>query len=147
MGEPSVYCYTGQTLQARLTCQDSGLFKNVLYHVQTVSELECVLKMSDEYADDPANISIPTTELGKSFRMAYAVVYLNVQGRAISGNVVLWDTLQGNVPHPHITLRHFIVGLQRVRDPAQLKVATLQQQKAFLGADVEGEPEPKRRRR
>ena len=107
--------------------------------------------MSDEYADDAVNISIPTAELGKSFRMAYAVVYLNVQGRTISGDVVLWDTLQGNVPHPHITMRHFIVGLQRVRDPAQLKVATFQPQKAFLGADVpdsddEGEPSAKRRR-
>jgi hypothetical protein len=49
-------------------------------------------------------------------------------------------------------MRLFIVGLQRVRDPAQLKVATFQQQKAFLGADVpdfddEGEPSSKRRRR
>ena len=110
-------------------------------------------RISDEYADDATSISIPTAELGKYFRMAYAVVYLNVQGRTISdGSVVLWDTLQGDVPHPHITLRHFIMGLQRVRDPAQLKIATLPQQKAFLGVEVsdsdgEDEEPPTKRRR
>ena len=72
--------------------------------------------------------------------MAYAVVYLNVQGRAIGeGSVVLWDTLRGSHVHRHLTLRHFIMRLQRVRDPKQLKLASFEQEKEFLGVVL---PEP-----
>jgi hypothetical protein len=108
--------------------------KNVLYHVQAASKLECVLRMSDEYADSPDNISLPMPTLARYFRMAYAVVYLNVQGRTIGeGSVVLWDTLRGSHVHRHLTLRHFIMGLQRVRDPKQLKIASFEQEREFLG--------------
>ena len=142
IGEPSFWCYTGQQLQARVTNNQLGVFKNVLYHVQCVSKLECVLQMSAEYADDPENISLPLPDLGKYFRMAYAVVYMNVQGRTISeGSVVLWDTLRGKHVHRHMTLRHFIMGLQRVQDPRQLKIASFQQETDFLGVEL---PEPER---
>ena len=67
----------------------------MLYHVQAASCLERVLGMSAEYADNPENISVPTASLARFFRMAYAVVYLNVQGRTISeGAVSLVDTLR-----------------------------------------------------
>ena len=72
--------------------------------------------------------------------MAYAVVYLNVQGRTIGeGSVVLWDTLRGTHVHRHLTLRHFIMGLQRVRNPRQLKIASFEQEREFLGVVL---PEP-----
>ena len=70
------------------------------------------------------------------------MVYLNVQGRTIRDEpVVLWDALRSSHVHRHITLRHFIMGLQRVVDPAQLKIASYEQEKAFLGTEV---PEPER---
>ena len=73
--------------------------------------------MSAEYADTPENASFPIAELAKYFRMAYSVVYLNVQGRTISEcAVVLWNTLRGAYVHRFMTMRHFIMGLQRVRD-------------------------------
>ena len=72
--------------------------------------------------------------------MSYAVVYLNAQGRTIRGvPVVLWETLRPGHVHKYITLRHFIRGLQRVVSPQQLKIATYEQEKAFLGVDA---PEP-----
>jgi hypothetical protein len=139
-GEPSFWCYTGQQLQARHTDSKTGTLKNVLYDVQAANSLECILRMSGEYAEDAENIQLPISEIGRHFRMAYAVVYLNVQGRTIStGSVVLWDTLRGTHVHRHITLRHFIMGLQRVTDPSQLKIASHQQEVAFLGTDL---PEP-----
>ena len=142
IGEPSFWCYTGQQLQARITDKKLGVFKNVLYHVQGVSTMECILKMSTEYSDEPENIQMPLSDLGKHFRMAYAVVYMNAQGRTISnGSVVLWDTLRGTYAHRHLTLRQFIMGLQRVQDPRQLKIASFQQETAFLGVEL---PEPER---
>ena len=143
-GEPSFWCYPGQQLQARVTDKMGGIFKSVLYRVQAASALEVVLKMSPEYADDPQNFSMPTASLARSFRMAYAVVYLTVQGRTIGeGSVILWDTLRpsGRV-HRYLTLRHFIVGLQRGREPRQLKIASFEQEKAFLGVNVPGREEP-----
>ena len=83
-GEPSFWCYPGQQLQARVTDKKSGILKNVLYSAQAASALEVVLKMSPEYADDPQNVSMPTASLARSFRMAYAVIYLNVQDRTIA---------------------------------------------------------------
>ena len=55
--------------------------------------------------------------------------------------MVLWDTLRGTHVHRHIALRHFIMGLQRVRDPLQLKIASYQQEVAFLSVEL---PEPER---
>jgi hypothetical protein len=60
------------------------VLKNVLYHVQAVCSLECVLKLSSEYADEAENVQLPISELGKYFRMSYAVIYLTVQGRTIA---------------------------------------------------------------
>ena len=74
-----------------------------------------------------------------------------MQWRTIEGSVILWDTLRpsGRV-HRHLTVRHFIVGLQRVRHPRQLKIASYQQEQAFLGEqlsnDLSNEQLAKRRR-
>ena len=54
---------------------------------------------------------------------------------------MLLDTLRGSGVHRHITLRHFIMGLQRVVDSSQLKIASYQQEVAFLGVAL---PEPAR---
>jgi hypothetical protein len=129
-GEPSFYCYVSQQLQARVTCKKLGVFKHVLYNAQATNDLEAVLRMSPEYADEPQNVSFPLAELAKYFRMAYSMVYLNVQGRSISGPVVLWNTLRGAYVHCYLTLRHFIMGLQRVRDPRNLKIASYEHELA-----------------
>ena len=114
----------------------------MLYVVQVVDAEECTLRMHPDYSDDATNVAFPTARLGRRFRMAYSVVYLNVQDRTIRDEpVVLWDTLRGSRVHKYITLRHFIMGLQRVVDPAQLKIASYDQEKAFLGTDV---PKPER---
>lgn len=135
-GEPSFHCYVGQELQARLTCKKMGVFKNVLYSVQSISRHDAVLRMSPEYSDSPQNASFPLAELARYFRMAYAVVYMNVQGRTIrEGAVVLWNTLRGACPHRYLTMRHFVMGLQRVVDPRNLKIASYQQEREFLGAE------------
>ena len=143
-GEPSFWCYPSQQLQARVTHKKHGVFKNVLYNVQAANAMDIVLKMSPEYADGPQNFIVPIASVGGWFRMAYAVVYLNVQGRTISeGSVILWDTLRpSGLVHKYLTLRHFIVGLQRVRHPQQLKIASFQQEKAFLGVEVPDREEP-----
>ena len=127
-----------------MTHKKNGVLKNVLYNVQAANALEVVLKMSPEYADDPQNFAVPIASVGERFRMAYAVVYLNVQGRTISeGSVILWDTLRpGGRVHKYLTLRHFIVGLQRVRHPQLLNIASFQQEKAFLGVEVPEREEP-----
>ena len=76
--------------------------------------------------------------------MAYAVVYMNAQGRTIGdGSVVLWDTLRpGGKVHRYLTLRHFIVGLQRVREPRELTIASFEQEMAFLGVEAPEREEP-----
>jgi hypothetical protein len=136
-GEPSFHCYVGQELQARLTCKKLGVFKNVLYSVQSISRHDAVLRMSPEYSDGPQNASFPLAELARYFRMAYAVVYMNVQGRTIrEGAVVLWNTLRGACPHRYLTMRHFVMGLQRVVDPRNLKIASYEQEREFLGAEA-----------
>ena len=141
----SFHCCPGQQLQARTTDSKRGLYKNVLYCVQAVDAGECVLRMHSDYGDDARTISLPTPSLAKLLRMACAVVYLSGQGRTISGeSVILWDTLRpGGRVHRHLTLRHFIMGVQRVVKPEQLNLATFEQEKDLLGvgALVPDEPE------
>ena len=97
--------------------------------------------MHSDYGGDAENASLPTPNLAKLMRVAYAVAYMNVQGRTISDEaVVLWDTLRpGGRVRRCLTLRHFIMGVQRIVKPEQLKIAAYEQAKAFLGVDV---PEP-----
>ena len=44
--------------------------------------------------------------------------------------------------HRYMTLRHFIMGLQRVRDPRNLKIASYEQERAFLGVDPPDDAPP-----
>ena len=65
--------------------------------------------------------------------MAYAVTYYKAQGRTIGEQKgALWDLITARHElHAHITLHHFIMGVQRVANPAQLCVASPAQHSVF----------------
>ena len=65
--------------------------------------------------------------------MAYAVTMYKAQGRSIRDiKVVLWDLIGSrNELHPHVTMRHFIVGVSRVTRPEQLCIASPEQHRIF----------------
>ena len=101
------------------------MLHDVLYRVQSVDENEAVLRSHNDYGKGD-NIAMSLEDLGKHFIMAYAVTYYKAQGRTIRGQkVVLWDLItQRGELHAHTTLRHFIMGVQRVTSPDQLCVAS-----------------------
>ena len=79
------------------------------------------------------NFNLPLGDLGKHFTVAHAVTYYKAQGRTIRDQkVVLWDLITGRSElHEHVTLRHFIISVQRVKDPAQLCIASPAQHHIF----------------
>ena len=57
-----------------------------------------------------------------------------------------WATLRPGGVHRYLALRHFIMGVQRVVSPQQLKIATYEQERAFLGVEVPESEEPQDQR-
>jgi len=140
-GEADFWCYPSMVLAAHRTVGDVAesdgrlkLLHDVLYRVQSVDETEAVLRIDSQYGDGD-NFTLSLEELGKHFVMAYAVTYHKAQGRTIrEQKVVLWDLITGqNGLHPHITMRHFIMGIQRVARPEQLCIASPEHHRIFRG--------------
>ena len=108
------------------------MLHDVLYRVQSVDENEAVLRIHGDYGEGD-NFAASLEDLGTHFIMAYAVTHYKAQGRTIRDQkVVLWDLItHRNELHAHITLRHFIMGVQRVTSPAQLCAASPAQHGVF----------------
>ena len=87
-----------------------------------MDENEAVLRIDPQYGEGD-NFSLSLDDLGKNFALAHAVTYYKAQGRTIRDQkVVLWDLLTARHElHEHVRLWHFIMGVQRVTDPAALR--------------------------
>jgi hypothetical protein len=138
-GEADFWAYPSLTLAAFHTIGDVAesdgrlkLLHDVLYRIQSIDETEAVLRIDEQYGQGD-NFTVTLEELGKHFILAYAVTYYKAQGRTIRDKkVVLWDLIGSRYElHPHITMRHFIMGVQRVTRPEQLCIASPDQHIIF----------------
>ena len=124
--EPDFWCYRGMTLQARRT-DGKHVLNSVLYTVLSVSAKEAMQRRRCAHGE-AKNFALSLSKLGELMRMAHALVYYNVQGWTIRDHVILF-----NLDRQYLTMRHFAMGIERVDEPGGLRLATREQQLAFLG--------------